>query len=129
MINSNVYDYVNVLDSAADAAWMRNDLISNNIANVDTPNYKRQDLRFETELKAAIASSKEDNTDAKVHNLDLKQLKPETYTDYSTLSYRYDGNNVDIETENVMLAKNQLKYNALITGVQHEFSNLKSVMK
>lgn len=129
MLNTSVFDYVNVLDSAADAAWMRNDLISNNISNVDTPNYKRQDLRFETELKAAIANSKEENTDAKVHNLDLKGLKPETYTDYSTLSYRYDGNNVDIETENVMLAKNQLKYNALITGVTREFTNLKSVMK
>ena len=37
MINSNVYDYIKVLDKAADASWMRNEAIANNIANVDTP--------------------------------------------------------------------------------------------
>ena len=37
MINSNIYDYVNVLDKAADASWMRQEAISNNIANVNTP--------------------------------------------------------------------------------------------
>ncbi len=46
MINSNVFDYINVLDKAADASWTRNEIISNNIANVDTPGYKRQDLNF-----------------------------------------------------------------------------------
>ena len=38
MINSSIYNYVNVLDKAADASWIRNEVISNNIANVDTPN-------------------------------------------------------------------------------------------
>ena len=46
MINSNVFDYVNVLDKAADAAWLRNEVISNNIDNADTPGYKRQDVDF-----------------------------------------------------------------------------------
>ena len=41
MFNSSAFDYINVLDKAADAAWLRNDAISNNIANVDTPGYKR----------------------------------------------------------------------------------------
>lgn len=129
MFATNAYDYVNVLDKAADAAWMRNELIANNIANVDTPNFKRQDVRFETELRAAISQSREKTVDAKVKHLDLKDMVGEAYTDYSELSYRYDGNNVDIDTESVRLAKNQLKYNALITGVNQEFSNLKSVMK
>lgn len=40
MINTNVFDYVNVLDKAADAAWMRNNAISNNISNATTPGYK-----------------------------------------------------------------------------------------
>ena len=43
MINTNVFDYVNVLNKAADAAWTRNDVLANNIANMDTPDvYKRQ---------------------------------------------------------------------------------------
>ena len=129
MFATNAYDYVNVLDKAADAAWMRHELIANNIANVDTPNFKRQDVRFETELRAAISQSEEKTVDAKVKHLKLDDMVGEAYTDYSELSYRYDVNNVDIDTENVRLAKNQLKYNALITGVTQEFSNLKSVMR
>lgn len=129
MFATNAYDYVNVLDKAADAAWMRHELIANNIANVDTPNFKRQDVRFETELRAAISQSEEKTVDAKVKHLKLSDMVGEAYTDYSELSYRYDGNNVDIDTENVRLAKNQLKYNALMIGVNQEFSNLKSVMR
>ena len=44
MINTNIYNYINVLDKAADAANSRNEILSNNIANVDTPGYKRKDL-------------------------------------------------------------------------------------
>ena len=47
MFQSKVFDYVNVLDKAADASWLRNDAIGNNLANVDTPGYKRQDVAFE----------------------------------------------------------------------------------
>ena len=42
MINTNAFDYINVLQKTADAAWIRNDVISNNIANATTPGYKRQ---------------------------------------------------------------------------------------
>ena len=47
----------------------------------------------------------------------------------TAFSYRLDGNNVDIQTENVTLVKNQIKYNGLIEGMNQEFANLKSVMK
>ena len=67
--------------------------------------------------------------DATVNTLDLKQLKPEVYTDYAELSYRYDGNNVDINTENAILAKNQIKGQVLMASVNQEFANLLSVMK
>ena len=67
--------------------------------------------------------------DAKVGNLKVGSLKPRTFKDYNSVSYRMDGNNVDIDTENVMLAANQLKYNAIMTGVNQEFANLKLVMK
>ena len=46
MVQTNVFDYVRILDKAADASWLRNQAISNNIANVDTPGYKRQDLNL-----------------------------------------------------------------------------------
>ena len=129
MFSSNVYNYVNVLQTSLDAAALRNELIANNIANVNTPDYKRKDLRFETELKNAMYLSNEDSVDARVDKLDLNTLEPEVYTDYSELSYRMDGNNVDIDTENAILAENQIKYEGLMTAMNQEFENLKSVMK
>lgn len=129
MINSNVYDYINVLDKAADASWIRNEAISNNIANADTPGYKRQDVAFESELEKALSSVRYSTMDDKVANLTTDRLEPRTYTDYASYSYRLDGNNVDIETENVVLAKNQIKYEGLLQSITQEFKNIKSVLK
>lgn len=130
MINTNVFDYVNVLDKAADAAWMRNNAIANNIANATTPGYKRQDVAFEAELAKALGrSSNTANMDQRVANINLKNLNPKSYTDLEGYSYRLDGNNVDIETENVMSVENQLKYMYLMEGINQEFANLQGVMK
>ncbi len=129
MINSNVFDYVNVLDKASDAAWTRNEIIANNIANVDTPGYKRQDLNFEDELERALGHNRYKTMDEKVANLKNKHLEARVVNDYSGFSYRTDKNNVDIDTENVMLAANQLKYQGLMSGLKHEFSNLTMVTK
>ena len=129
MINSNVYDYVNLMDKAADAAWIRNEVISNNISNATTPGYKRQDVSFEAELEKALSGTRYISMDDKVANLSLDRLNPRTYTDYASFSYRLDGNNVDIETENVVLAKNQIKYEGLMRSITQEFQNLKRVMK
>lgn len=127
MINSNIYDYVNVLDKAADASWMRQEAISNNIANVNTPGYKRQDVAFEDSLQEAISNSRYRSTDENVANLSKADLRIRSYTDSSGFSYRLDGNNVDIDTENAALARNQLKYNALVDSINHEFSMIKAV--
>ncbi len=132
MINTDVFDYVNVLGKAADGAWLRNNAIANNIANVNTPNYKRQDVSFENELKHALKASKYVSLDNKVNALNqgtLSKIEPRTYRDSTAYSYRLDGNNVDIDNENVELASNQIKYNALVQSINQEFSNLKSVIK
>lgn len=132
MLNSNVFNYINVLDKAADASWMRHDVISNNISNGDTPGFKRQDVAFEAELKKAIGkSSRTNNLDFRIDNVNskLNRLNATTYTDMSNFSYRIDHNNVDIENENVMLAENQIKYQALIQSINQEFINLQTVMK
>ena len=129
LANTNVFDYVNVLDKAADAAWLRNDAISNNISNADTPGYKRQDVNFEVQLAKALRHSRYKIMDAKVADLKMNRLKPITYTDYSGFSYRLDGNNVDPDTEGVYLAKNQIVYQGLELCMNQEFKNLQSVMK
>lgn len=129
MINSNVFDYVNVLQKAADASALRHDVLSNNIANMDTPGYKRQDVDFESQLRRALRSTRFKTIDDRVGDINTMELKPGVYTDSPGFSYRLDGNNVDIDTETGRLAENQIKYNGLITGINQEFSNLKLVMK
>ena len=122
MVLSNAYNYVNVLSKAADASWTRNDILANNIANADTPNFKRKDVQFETYLANLVAGT--DSLDETVAGLDLNELNCTTYTDQVNLSYRYDGNNVDMNTESVELAKNQLKYYTLMNSMNQEFSQI-----
>ena len=122
MISSGAYNYINVLEKASDASWTRNSVISNNIANVDTPGYKRKDIRFEEYLQGAVSggSSLDDN----IADADLDSLTGTTYTDYASSSYRIDGNNVDIDTENAELAKNQIKYYTMLDSISQEFKRI-----
>lgn len=129
MINTNAFDYINVLDKAADVSWKRNDAISNNIANATTPGYKRQDVAFESELKRALGNARYKSMDAKVANINTSKLNGKPYTELENFEYRLDGNNVDIENENVMLAENQIKYQGLMVSINQEFANLQMVMK
>lgn len=127
MIGTNAFNYVNVLDKAADASVLRHEVISNNIANNDTANYKRKDVRFEEYLKKELNSG--DDLNKKVTSMDLSKLDASTYTDLENLSYRTDGNNVNIETENANLAENQIRYYALLDSLSQEFSRIKSVLQ
>jgi flagellar basal-body rod protein FlgB len=128
MINTNIYNYVNVLNKAADAANTRNTLLSNNIANVNTPNYKRKDIDFESLLQAELAGEKSLDKAVASANQDLTTLDPQVYTDNSSLSYRTDGNNVDIATEEAYLAENQIRYQALVDLMSQEFSRYSTVL-
>ena len=129
MFNSNVFNYVNVLQKAADAAWLRNDVLSNNISNVSTPGYKRQDVDFESQLKRAMGNTRYKTVDERVSNIRTSELNPAIYTDSVGFSYRLDGHNVDMDTEGAYLAANQIKYNGLIDCINGDFSNLRLVMK
>lgn len=51
MLSSDAFSYVNLLDKAADVSWQRETLISNNIANVDTPGYKGRILSLKVCFK------------------------------------------------------------------------------
>lgn len=127
MISTGAYNYINVLEKASIASQKRHEVLSNNIANGDTPNYKRQDVNFESVLNGAIHNG--DTLDEAVRNIELNTLNANVYTDNSSLSYRLDGNNVDIETENAYLAENQIRYYTLLDSISQEFSRLQSVIK
>lgn len=131
MITTNAFDYINIMDKAADASWTRENVIANNIANVDTPGYKRQDVDFQTALARELGNSKYVSLDKKVRalNSDLSGLSVSPYTDSVNYSYRLDRNNVDVDTEQVELASEQLRYELLTTSINEEFSRMKVVLK
>lgn len=131
MISSNLYDYINVLDKAADASWLRQNIISNNIAMQDTPTYKRRDVDFESVLQRELGYSKFVSLDRRMRGVQghLDHLDVGSYVDSPGYSYRIDDNNVDPEQEYVNLAETQVTYNALIDSMTQEFSRIKSVIK
>ena len=128
MLSTNAFDYVNVLDKAADASWKRETVLANNIANVDTPGYKRKDHDFEGVLKQELGRCKHTSLDTKIENLHMDHLNPSVYTDLSNYSYRLDGNNVDIDNEEVEYASEQLRYEGITAGINNEFNRMKSVI-
>ena len=127
MISSGAFNYINILEKTADASWLRHSVISNNIANADTPTYKRKDVTFQSYLEEKLTGG-ETQEDA-VADAELDLLNGRINTDYSTVSYRLDGNNVDIDTENSYLPQNQIKYYTVLDSVSQEFSRLRSVCK
>lgn len=131
MFTTNVFDYTNILDKAADASWMRENVITNNIANIDTPGYKRQDVDFESVLQKALGKTKYSSLDKKVSELnqDLGKLTTTSYTDAANYSYRLDRNNVDENTENAELASESLRYQLLTTAITNNFSRMQTVLK
>ena len=130
-MGSGAFGYVNLLKTAADASWTREEVLTNNIANVDTPNYKRQDVEFQSYLANALqrSGSNANSLTQRVNNVNYNDIAIRTYTDNSTRSYRKGGNNVDLSTENVELASEQINYNALIDSMNNEFSRFKAVIK
>ena len=129
MLQSNVFDYISVLDKAADASWMRHVALSNNNSNVTTPGYKRQDVAFESEFRKALGSCRHESMDAKVARLRRTTVKPVGYTDYSTLSYRLDGNNVDMDQEQVELVRTAYEYQYMLASINSDLKRLQNAAK
>ena len=112
------------VERALDAVWTRNEVISQNIANVDTPGYKRKVVKFEEFLDAEMKTGKIDHGQTRLTGLGMLVT-----TDNASTSYRIDGNNVDIERESALLAMNNLKYNALIQRVSGQLGTLRTVIR
>ncbi|MDE7209882.1 MAG: flagellar basal body rod protein FlgB, partial [Lachnospiraceae bacterium] len=127
MIGSDVYNYINVLNKAADACWVRNTVLNNNLSNVSTPDFKRSDITFEEYLKEELSDG---NVwmDKAVANVNLDNLKTTTYVDQKELSYRLDGNNVDVDVEEANLAQNSIRYYTLLDSITQEFSRIRMVL-
>lgn len=115
--------HISLLNKSLDGLWAREQAISNNISNVDTPNYKSYTVSFEDELKAALERGKTKGETVK--NIELAGIKVKQN---QNLTMRLDGNNVDIETEQIEMVRTQLNYLYSLRQISDEFARLRHVI-
>ncbi len=112
---------INLLQQGMDAVWKRQMVTLQNIANVETPGYKAKYVDFETVY--TLLKDSAGNTTGKV----VSQIKPVIKED-TTTSMREDGNNVDVEKENIELARAQIEYDYFQSKITHKFNCLRHVI-
>lgn len=124
-INSNSY---NLIKKGIEASTLRGETIANNIANVNTKNYKKFTVVFEENLKGNNEGNVNLNkTNSKHISTTGDSGEIEVVKDTSN-SMRTDGNNVDIEVEKTNQAANTLKYNALVQMASGKISTISYVI-
>lgn len=124
----NVFNNVDVLHKGLDASWLKNKVIANNIANIDTPGFKASTVSFESSFKAALGHEfAPKKTRAKHIDFSGSDMRGVVTQDNST-TYRMDGNNVNIDAQNAELAKNTIYYNALVQQLSSEFRRLRTAI-
>lgn len=122
-----------VFEKTLDATLLRNEAISQNIANVDTPGYKRKTVAFEEYLSDAVGKSSLRGLRPRPEHIpvgkrNVQDIDIKVSEDGSSLSMRLDGNNVDIESEMAQMAKNTIKYNLIAQKITGSFNKVKSVI-
>ncbi len=110
-------------------ATLRRQVIINNMANAETPGFKRSEVNFEAELARALQREKSNQsigvTTHEKHipftqNVDYRSVKPEVTLDYLTTA-KSNGNNVDGEIELNNSVKNQMMYELMTSVMGHQF--------
>ncbi len=120
-----LFDNVNLLQKGLDASWLKNQVIANNIANAETPNFKSSSVSFENAFKTALAQDGFTAKKTEEGHIDFPSRDVKAVVQKNTdTSEGLDGNNVDIDYENAELAKNSILYNTLIEQVSSEFRKL-----
>jgi len=118
-----------LLERSMDASLLRRSAIADNIANVDTPYFKRGEVTFESQLKRALDSESRDVMPAKMTHvrhipfkdpIDYRDVRAHIQLEHET-NYRNDKNNVDIEKEIVDATKNMLMYNAMAQRIDRNY--------
>ncbi|WP_366922998.1 flagellar basal body rod protein FlgB [Metallumcola ferriviriculae] len=109
-----------LLTKALNVGAIRQRVISNNIANINTPGFKRSFVTFEDQLQEALA---------RTEGFANKQVgvKPEIIQDESS-SMRQDGNNVDMDKEMANLAMNSINYSTAARQLNKKFAMLRYVI-
>lgn len=122
------------LQGGLDAANARNVVITNNIANVDTPHFKRSEVAFESILKMEMSGMKTSLTGKRTDPRHFV-IGPSSKLPSSTLqmdqssAMNNNGNNVDIDREMSLLAENQLRYNSYVQAVNDQIRLMRAAVE
>jgi flagellar basal-body rod protein FlgB len=127
IINSSSLD---AAKTALDGLSLRQQVISRNIANVDTPGYQSQNVSFEQAVKTALKKS--DTAALSITNANHIQLETPSsafsVADRVGGTERADQNDVDIDTEMAQMNETALRYQALTQMISKKFSLIKSIV-
>lgn len=134
--NNNWGKSLDILQRNMNVNFYRQEVTAHNIANADTPNYKRQSVNFENSLKKALESERKPSFQAYYthenhipfhREIDYRTVTPRRVTDFLTTA-KNNGNNVDIEVESTNYINQQLAYNLMVTSVNHNFRQMNIVL-
>jgi flagellar basal-body rod protein FlgB len=126
-----------IMTRELDVAALRQNVIANNIANADTPNFKRSVVNFESQLQRALESERAPKFPQLVTDprhipfdrpMDWMQVKPRRILDYLTEA-KNNGNNVDIEEEGTNALTNQLLYTTLTQALTSQIQGVNIVLR
>lgn len=118
------------LASSLNFRQMRQEIISSNVANAETPGYKAKRIDFEQALARALNIDGQQSLNATdkrhydVGNGGFENLEPDVYTDPNGIVSE-NGNTVDVEQEMAKLAENKILYDALVQLVNKKFGLMK----
>ena len=122
-----------LLESGLNGLSLRNKVIADNIANVDTPNFKRSNVNFESVLQAALGDKSPGNIELRrttaAHFPALSPSNGNFIVKDNSTTFRNDGNNVDIDLEMTRLAQNSIHYNALSAAYTSHLNMLRQVIQ
>ncbi len=133
-MNINLFSNLTVLEKAMDASWLNHKVISDNIANIDTPNYKRKSIDFQNSLAEALDKNKlkgttTHNNHIPIGNNNPLAIKIKVHNESKNDSMRIDGNNIDIDAEMALQTKNAIYYNAVATQLSSQINRLKMTLR
>ena len=110
---------IQLLEKMMDVTALRHRVLANNLANVDTPRFTRQDVKFKEMLANAIDTGDADK---------IAKVQPEVVKD-TVSGYRPDGNNVSLQRELGEITENSLIYQFSGSAVTRKFELLKQAIK
>ncbi|CAM4291211.1 flagellar basal body rod protein FlgB [Paenibacillus typhae] len=115
---------------------VRHQTIAENIANADTPHYKKKTVVFEDELRRAISSSSRDDLEIRKTHFrhfgikdDNASLIPYQIVRNTDTAMNNNGNNVDMDLEMANLAENQLMYNYMADKVSGHYTKIRDMLQ